>query len=363
MRITIQEILEKESFSKSDIISLLSVDNDPERDLIFQKAAEIREKHIGNNIYLRGLIEYSNICSKNCLYCGIRSGNSLVSRYCLNEEEVLSCARYAYDQNYGSVVIQSGERSGQQFIDSIDKLISGIKKLSNSELGITLSCGEQSEETYRRWFESGAHRYLLRIESSNEELYYRIHPRDENHDFNKRLLALNHLKSAGYQVGSGVMVGLPFQTDENLADDLLFLQKADVDMVGMGPYIEHPETPLFDLRNKIPEPKTRFEKTLLMIAIIRIMMKNINIAASTAMDTLDNEGRIKAILTGANVLMPNITPIKYRENYLIYKDKPFVIEADELLVRFKSSPLLKDFKIIQGKWGDSPHFKNKSVGL
>lgn len=355
------EILKKESFTREEIIRLLSVQTEVEKNLIFEKAAEVREKHIGKTIALRGLIEYSNTCSKNCLYCGIRSGNPLVSRYCLNEEEVLSCSKYAYDQNYGSVVIQSGERSDKHFVNSIDNLIRRIKKLSNGELGITLSCGEQTEETYRRWFESGAHRYLLRIESSNEELYYRIHPQDVNHDFNKRLLALNHLKSAGYQVGSGVMVGLPFQTDENLADDLLFLQKIDVDMVGMGPYIEHPETPLYNFRNEIPEPKTRFEKTLLMIAIIRIMMKNINIAASTAMDTLDKEGRIKAIIAGANVLMPNITPIKYRENYLIYKDKPFIIEADELLVRFKSSPLLKDFEIIQGKWGDSPHFKNKSV--
>jgi biotin synthase len=356
---TILKILTQKSFTRNDVIILLSVDNDAERNLIFQKAAEIREKHIGNNIYLRGLIEYSNICSKNCLYCGIRAGNPLVSRYCLNEEEVLSCAKYAYDQNYGSIVIQSGERSGQRFIESINKLIKEIKKKTNGELGITLSCGEQTEETYRRWFESGAHRYLLRIESSGRDLYYRIHPKDKNHDFETRLYALNNLKSIGYQVGSGVMIGLPFQTNENLADDLLFLQKIDVDMVGMGPYIEHPETPLFDLRNKIPDPKARFEKTHLMIAIIRIMMKNINIAASTAMDTLDNEGRIKAIIAGANVLMPNITPIKYRENYLIYKDKPFVIEADELLVRFKSSPLLKDFKIIQGKWGDSPHFRER----
>jgi biotin synthase len=357
---TIQEILDKESFSRRDIISLLSIETDAERNLIFQKAAEVREKFVGNTIALRGLIEYSNICSKNCLYCGIRAGNSLVNRYCLNQEEVLTCAKYAYDQNYGSVVIQSGERSDKQFVESIDKLIKEIKKLSNGELGITLSCGEQTEETYRRWFQNGAHRYLLRIESSNEELYYRIHPRDENHDFNKRLLALNHLKSAGYQVGSGVMVGLPFQSDENLADDLLFLQNIDVDMVGMGPYIEHSETPLFDLRNKIPDPKARFEKTLLMIAIIRIMMKNINIAASTAMDTLDKEGRIKAITAGANVLMPNITPIKYRENYLIYKDKPVVVEADELLDRFRSSESLKDFTILKGQWGDSKHYNQKN---
>ena len=309
-----------------------------ERNLIFQKAAEIREKHIGNNIYLRGLIEYSNICSKNCLYCGIRAGNSHVSRYCLNEEEVLSCAQYAYDQNYGSVVIQSGERSDKQFIDSIDKLIKGIKKLSNGELGITLSCGEQSEETYRRWFESGAHRYLLRIENSNEELYYRIHPQDENHDFNKRLMALNHLKSAGYQVGSGVMVGLPFQSDENLADDLYSCKRLMWIWLGWVLILSIPKHRFLISEIKSLTPKERFEKTLLMIAIIRIMMKNINIAASTAMDTLDKEGRIKAIIAGANVLMPNITPIKYRENYLIYKDKPFVIEADELLARFRSNP-------------------------
>lgn len=358
---TIKEILSYEHFSKIELIRLLSAETDAEKNLIFEKAAEIRERHIGKTISLRGLIEYSNICSKNCLYCGIRSGNKNVSRYYLSEAEVLTCAKFAWENQYGSVVIQSGERNDQQFVESIDSLLRKIKELSNGELGITLSCGEQTEETYRRWFESGAHRYLLRIECSERDLFYRIHPKDKNHDFETRVNALKNLKSIGYQVGSGVMVGLPFQTDENLADDLLFLQKIDVDMVGMGPYIEHPETPLYNFRNEIPEPKTRFEKTLLMIAIIRIMMKNINIAASTAMDTLDKEGRIKAIIAGANVLMPNITPIKYRENYLIYKDKPFIIEADELLVRFKSSPLLKDFEIIQGKWGDSPHFKNKSV--
>ncbi len=355
---TILNILTQNSFTRKDIVSLLSVNEDSEKNIIFQKAAEIREKFTGNNIYLRGLIEYSNICSKNCLYCGIREGNTAASRYCLNEQEVLSCAQYAYEQNYGSVVIQSGERSDKQFIDRIDSLVKQIKKLSNGELGITLSCGEQTEATYQRWFESGAHRYLLRIESSDKDLYYRIHPNDKDHLYETRLLALNHLKSAGYQVGSGVMIGLPFQSDENLAEDLLFLQKIDVDMVGMGPYIEHPDTPLYNFRNEIPAPNARFEKTLLMIAILRIMMKDINIAASTAMDTLDRDGRIKAIIAGANVLMPNITPLKYRENYLIYKDKPFVIEADELLVKFRSNPLLKGFNIIQGKWGDSPHFQN-----
>lgn len=357
---TIKEILTHEHFSKTEIIQLLSAETDAEKNLIFEKAAEVREKHIGRTISLRGLIEYSNICGKNCLYCGIRSGNKNVSRYCLSEAEVLTCAKFAWENQYGSVVIQSGERNDRQFVESIDNLLRKIKELSNGELGITLSCGEQTEETYRRWFESGAHRYLLRIESSDRDLYYRIHPKDKNHNFEDRVNALKNLKSIGYQVGSGVMIGLPFQTDENLADDLLFLQKTDVDMVGMGPYIEHSETPLFDLRNEIPEPKARFEKTVLMIAILRILMKDINIAASTAMDTLDKEGRIKAILAGANVLMPNITPVKYRENYLIYKDKPFLTEAEDLLNRFRSSELLKDFTILQGQWGDSRHYKNRN---
>ncbi len=194
------------------------------------------------------MIEFSNVCSKDCFYCGIRKSNSEVIRYTISDKEIFDACRFAWDNGFGSVVLQSGELSTPTFVKRVDHLLKEIKKLSNNELGITLSCGEQSKETYRRWFESGAHRYLLRIEASNRELYYKIHPNDKKHNFEQRLESLSFLKETGYQVGSGVMIGLPFQTIEDLADDLLFFKKIDIDMCGMGPYIEHENTPLVEFK-------------------------------------------------------------------------------------------------------------------
>ena len=291
---SIHEILEKSEFTKSDIVQLLSASGEDEK-LLFKHAASVKEKYIGNTVYLRGLIEMSNMCAKDCLYCGIRKSNSHVNRYSLSEKEVLIAIEFAYKNRYGSVAIQSGEINSPAFTDKINNILKASKKLTNGEIGITLSCGEQSEETYRTWFESGAHRYLLRIESSTEELYSKIHPNDANHNFTTRINALKTLKKIGYQVGTGVMVGLPFQTLEHLADDLLFMKDFDVDMCGMGPYIEHKETPLYVYKNGLLPLNERLRLTLRMIAILRIMMKDINIVATTALQTIDKIGREKAI--------------------------------------------------------------------
>ena len=202
--------------------------------------------------------------------------------------------------------------------------------MSNGELGITLSCGEQSNETYRRWFESGAHRYLLRIESSTPELYAKIHPQNELHSFDKRLKSLQLLKEIGYQVGTGVMIGLPFQTMENLADDLLFLKQIDVDMVGMGPYIEHEDNPLYEFRHLLKTKQERFDLALKMVAALRLLMPDINIAAATALQAIDPAGREKALAIGANVIMPNLTPCDFRKEYQLYEDKPCLDEDAEL---------------------------------
>lgn len=354
-------ILNKKKFSRSDIVNLLSVQSFEEQQQIFTKAREIRDVYVGNNIHLRGLIEFSNKCRKNCLYCGVRGGNQNVNRYQIPEEEVLDCARYALKNNYGSIVIQSGERINNDFVDTIDGIIKKIKKLSNGNLGITLSCGEQSEETYHRWYQSGAHRYLLRIESSNLDLYNNIHPQDNLHYFGNRIIALNKLRNVGYQVGSGIMIGLPNQTVEDLADDLIFLQKMDVDMVGMGPYIEHPETPLYTYISILSSKEERLRLSLLMIAVLRIMMKDINIASATALDSLHPDGRILAIRAGANVLMPNLTPVKYRENYFLYKNKPHLLEANELIEKMKIHGLLFDSQLSHQLWGDSKHYLNRRI--
>ncbi len=357
---TIQHILEKEIFEKPDLVALLSA-NEEERKFIFEKAAAIKEEYVGKKVYYRGLIEFSNLCGKNCLYCGIRAGNKNTHRYEAQEQEVIDAARYAWENKFGSVVIQAGERSDKKFVDRIERIVHEIKTLSNSELGITLSLGEQSEETYRRWFEAGAHRYLLRIEVSNPELYPKYHPHNKKHDYKARLDCLHLLRKLGYQVGSGVMIGLPFQTVEDLADDLLFLREHDIDMVGMGPYIEHEDTPLFKYKDQLLPKMDRFYLSLKMVALLRIMMKDINIAATTAMQAIDPLGREKAVKVGANIIMPNLTPTKYREDYLLYEDKPCTDEdADECSRCLEARIHMAGGEVGYGEWGDSKHFKKRN---
>ncbi len=356
---SIHDILNKTEFSKEDIVQLLKLEGEDEKSLL-RHSAKIKEENIGNKVYLRGLIEMSNVCAKDCLYCGIRKSNPIDNRYSLEENEVLNAIKFAYDNRYGSVAIQSGEISSTAFTEKINNIIQGSKELSNGEIGITLSCGEQNESTYQKWFDSGAHRYLLRIESSTKELYNKIHPADENHDFEARIEALKVLKKIGYQVGTGVMIGLPFQTLEHLADDLLFMKNSDIDMCGMGPYIEHKETPLYEFKGGLLPLNERFRLTLKMIAILRIMMPDINIAATTALQTIDKIGREKAIQIGANILMPNITPGKYRDSYALYENKPCTDEnADDCKSCIDVRVHLVNHEVGYGNWGDSKHYGKK----
>ena len=351
-----EELLYKDYLEKDDIVRLLSLQGD-EMKRLFKRAMEVKLQYLDNKVHLRGLIEYSNRCRKSCLYCGVRGLNDKVHRYTLTDEEVLDCARQALDLHYGSIAIQSGERNDKAFTDKITELVREIKRLSDGKLGITLSLGEQSEEVYRQWFEAGAHRYLLRIETSNEELYYKIHPKDERHDFHKRLACIDSLLKIGYQTGTGVMIGLPFQTVEDLADDLLFFRRKNVAMVGMGPFIPHQETPLWSYADQIPPAEERLNMTLKMIAVLRLMMPEINMVAATADQTLDPMGREKAIMAGANVVMPNLTPMGHREDYLIYPDKACVGDKPEecfscLDLRMKAI----GHEILYDAWGDSVAF-------
>ncbi len=352
------EILSKHELSKEEIMTLLAAEGE-EMSRLFRKSLETKLKHLDNCVHLRGLIEYSNRCAKYCLYCGVRAKNTKVERYTLTDDEVLECARLAHQLGYGSVAIQSGERDDKDFVNKIEYLVREIKKIDNGSLGITLSLGEQTEETYRRWFDAGAHRYLLRIEASDEELYYKIHPKDKRHDFKRRIECIDNLLSIGYQTGTGVMVGLPFQTLDNLANDLLFFKNKDVAMVGMGPFIPHPDTPLYEHKDRIPSAKERMNLTLKMIAVLRLMMPEINMVAATANQTVDPLGREKAIAVGANVIMPNLTPNEFRENYLIYPDKACVNDKPDqcqtcLDVRMASI----GHKVLYNAWGDSKAFLN-----
>lgn len=342
--------------TKEQIAQLLSSTGKSALEL-HEKASRVRDQVCGNKVYLRGLIELSNTCRKNCFYCGIRASNTGVRRYLLDENEVLDAARFAWERKYGSVVIQSGERSDKEFTTFIASLLKKIHVATAHSMRITLSCGEQTEDTYQLWKDCGADRYLLRIETSNPDLYRKIHPSDGMHEYHNRIKALETLMKCGYQTGTGVMIGLPFQTLDDLVNDLLFFRSSGIHMVGMGPYIEHPDTPLFQFRNSIPTVAKRVGLSLNMIAILRLLMPDINIASTTALQTLDNDARAKGLKAGANVIMPNITPMMYKDAYLLYNGKTGVkdspVEASENLEAMVRSI---GCQLMLSQWGDPLKF-------
>ena len=349
-------ILRNESPGMEEIVTLLQAKGN-DRDALFRKAAEVKEKYLGNKVYFRGLIEFSNICHKNCYYCGIRKDNNHIERYNLFDNEIISAARFAFENNFGSISLQSGELENSLFTGRISGLLKKIKEISGGKLGITISLGEQAEDVYREWYNAGAHRYLLRIETTNRDLYGKIHPGDNNHSFDRRVECLRSLQKIGYQTGTGVMIGLPFQTIPDLARDLIFMRDLDIDMVGMGPYIEHPDTPLIAHRDSLLTLQERFELSLKMVAVLRILMKDINIAAATALQAIDPFGREKAISTGANIIMPNITPGRYRNSYKLYENKPCTDDAKEDSIYTLESRLVNTGAFPgYGEWGDSPHY-------
>jgi biotin synthase len=355
----ISHILGQSSFSHSDLVRLLECEGEDQHQL-FEAGGAAKVKYVGGKVYFRGLIEFSNRCIKDCYYCGIRKSNPAVRRYNLSDREILDAARFADENRFGSVVLQSGENSSAAFAGRISNLISQIKQLSNGRLGITLSVGEQTGDIYRRWFEDGAHRYLLRIETTNQLLYRKLHPEDRLHDFNQRLDCLHSLQNIGYQTGTGVMIGLPFQTTSDLANDLLFFQQFGIDMVGMGPYIEHSQTPLYMFHRELLPILKRFDLSLKMIAVLRLLMNDINIAAATALQAVDPLGREKGIKVGANIIMPNITPGFYRNDYALYENKPCVDEEPaQCLGCLDARVALADGEIGYGEWGDPIHFTRR----
>jgi biotin synthase len=347
-----------DKMSKQQLLDFLENDNEQDFQALLDEAYQTKLQFIGKKVHLRGLIEISNNCIKNCYYCGIRRDNQRVNRYEMEISEILENAKWAYENHYGSVVLQSGERTDSSFIERITRIIHEIKKLSHNQLGITLSFGEQDEQAYQQWFDAGAHRYLLRIEASNQALYQQIHPQD--HDYSQRLACLYSLKKIGYQLGTGVMIGLPGQTKAHLAEDLLFLKEIDIDMLGMGPYLIHEDTPLYQTFTD-HHPEKNFRDTLKMIALSRILMPKINIAASTAMQAIIKNGREQALLAGANIIMPNVTDVKYRKYYRLYKDKPCTDEnASECKYCLENRVKSIHEEIIYDEWGDSLHFIQKN---
>lgn len=358
---TIQNILNKDILNKEDLLYLMKVEDKKDLELIFKKAYEIKENEIGKKVYYRGLIEFSNYCIKNCLYCGIRKDNKDVERFQMSKDEILEGAKWIFENNYGSIVLQAGERQDSEFVNFVEDILKEIKKLSNNKLGITISLGEQSFETYKRWFDAGAHRYLLRIESSNKEIYRSLHPTDNKHEYHTRLECLKALKKIGYQVGTGVMIGLPNQREEDLVNDILLYKELDIDMIGMGPYIISDNTPMGETyKDNILSKEKRVELSLKMIALSRILLKDVNIAATTALQGLDKMGREKGLKAGANILMPITTIEKHRAKYQLYNDKPCIDDNAEQCKKCLAGRVASvGDAIAYGEWGDSIHYKKR----
>lgn len=283
---------------------------------IFAAARRVKAKCGKSETLPRGLIETSNICTKDCLYCGIRKGNATVPRYLIPEDEVAACVEEARRRGYPAVAFQAGEIESEANTAYYERLLAKCRGLE-----VTLSLGEQTEEVYRRWKDAGAMRYLIRIETSNRELYAKIHPAACS--FERRLDCIRTLKKLGYVTGSGVMIGIPGQTIRDLANDIVFFGEENLDMVGMGPYIPHPDSPLAPSSSLFPVPCSL---SLRMIALARLYLHGVNIVAATALEALDPErGRNRGIEAGANVVMPVLTPEKYRRCYDLYPGKNEVL--------------------------------------
>ncbi|GAB4173316.1 MAG: [FeFe] hydrogenase H-cluster radical SAM maturase HydE [Calditrichia bacterium] len=345
---------------KEDLAYILRSDDLDMVKALKQAAEAVRLRHVGREVYYRGLIEISNYCRKDCYYCGIRKSNREVERYLMDPEDVKKSIDLAVSSQMSSIVIQSGENLSPAFLNYLRSILLYVKDNYDGQLRITLSLGELSEKVLKELFELGARRYLLRIEVSDPDLYYNYHPKDSVHSYEERLNCLKTLKKLGYQVGTGVMIGLPGQTEDNLADDLLFMKSFDVDMVGMGPYIEHHSTPLPGMNLPKWPVEKRLDMSYKMIALLRLLMKDINIAATTALQTLDPLGREKGIAFGANVVMPNLSDEKYRDKYFLYDNKPCVDDQPTHCVfclahRVKSV----NYEVAFGKFGDSLHYQKR----
>ncbi len=306
MRLLIQKAQTSHILTRDEIVQILSCQ---EPQLLFEAADRVRKEFVGDGVYLRGLIEFSSYCKNDCMYCGLRRSNTHAQRYRLSARQIIETAQEAVKLGYKTIVLQSGE---DLFFDT-DKMCQIIREIKKLDVALTLSIGEKTREEYAAYKEAGADRYLLRIETTDKTLYEKLDPAMS---FENRMRCLHDLKELGYEVGSGSLVGLPGQTVESLADDLLFFKKLPVDMAGIGPFIPHPHTPLGNEKTD-----GHFELSLKMMALMRLLLPDINIPATTAMETLHPQGRLLALQCGANVIMPNVTYTEYRKQYELYPGK------------------------------------------
>lgn len=310
-----EKLIQDGTLAGSEYAALLAGRNEEAAGLLADRAREIKERYYGHDIFVRGLIEFTNCCRNDCLYCGIRRSNRNCDRYRLTRDEILSCCQSGYELGFRTFVLQGGE--DPYFTDERLVLIVREIRLHFPDCAITLSVGERSKESYQALFDAGAERFLLRHETADEEHYRKLHPGDMS--FSNRMQRLRDLKEIGYQTGCGFMVGSPYQTYECLAKDLLFIEDFRPEMCGIGPFIPHMDTPFAGFENStVPNS---VELTCFLLSIIRIIHPKVLLPATTALATIDPRGREKGILSGANVVMPNLSPGEVRDKYMLYDNK------------------------------------------
>ena len=307
----IEKLNQEKKLEMEEWIFLIENGREKIAETLFALARDIQKQHFGNKIYTRGLIEYTNYCKNNCYYCGIRRDNKSVERYRLTVEEILDCCRRGYALGFRTFVLQGGE-DGYDTDERVEEIIRSVKQ-RYPDCAITLSLGERSYKSYLRLYQAGADRYLLRHETAQKEHYEILHPPELSEANRKQ--CLYNLKKIGYQTGTGFMVGSPGQTPQSLAEDLIFIQELNPHMVGIGPFVPHHETPF------AKEKGGTVELTLYMLGLLRVMLPNVLLPATTALGTIDPRGREKGILAGANVVMPNLSPLGVRKKYELYDNK------------------------------------------
>jgi biotin synthase len=301
----LNKVVQSHTLNEEEILYLLETKNNKQ---IFEQADKIRKKYVGDEVHLRALIEFSNYCRQNCMYCGLRRDNSQLTRYRVEPNDIIELAKKAKNYGYKTIVLQSGEDSYY----TVEKMIKIISEIKDLDLALTLSIGEKTFEEYKAYRDAGADRYLLRIETTDEFLYSKLDP---GMSLKNRMQCIENIKRLGYEVGSGIISGLPGQTLKSIAKDIIYLKSIPVDMAGIGPFIYHPDTPIENIKGNF------FELSLKVMAVLRLLMPDINIPATTAMETLNHQGRLIALQSGANVVMPNATETIYKKYYEIYPGK------------------------------------------
>lgn len=310
-RMLVEKLIKQQQLSKEEYAALLENNNEDMRKRLQEEAVRIRKENYGEKVYVRGLIEFTNYCKNNCYYCGIQAANKNVERYRLEKEQILECCKMGYKLGLRTFVLQGGEDI-YYTDDKIVDIVANIKSIY-PDCAVTLSIGEKSYESYQKYKEAGADRFLLRHETANSEHYHKLHP--QTMQLQNRKQCLYDLKALGYQVGAGFMVGSPYQTKETIADDLIFLKELQPQMVGIGPFIPHHDTKFANY------PRGTMEDTLLLLSVIRIILPKVLLPATTALGTIDPIGREKGLQAGANVVMPNLSPITVRKKYELYDAK------------------------------------------